>query len=244
MIFCKLKTTTKSNVTEDVDKLIALCGLEDKRKSYARTLSGGQKRKLQLIMMLTGGSRVCCVDEVSGGLDPLSRRRVWEILLSERGTRTFILTTHFLDEAEYLADHMAILSRGHLKAEGSTSELKARLGNGYRFSVPPGTENAPDSELVALSSKLHAEESFETADAAAALEKIKSYKKEGVRNYQIAGPTIEEVFMKLTRDEYQEVEPGTPPRHDDISNTGHLPSHGEKGASVVADEISHDATLL
>ena len=244
MIFHTLKTTTESNVTEDVDKLITLCGLQEKRKSPARTLSGGQKRKLQLIMMLTGGSRVCCVDEVSGGLDPLSRRRVWEILLSERGTRTFILTTHFLDEAEYLADHIAILSKGHLKAEGSTSELKARLGNGYRFSIPPGTENAPGSELVALSSKLHAEETFETADPAVALEKIKSYKNDGIRNYQIAGPTIEEVFMKLTRDEDKEVEPGTSPGHDDISDSDHLPAHGEKVNSVVVDEKSHDATLL
>lgn len=241
IIFHKLKTTTESNVTEDVNRLIALCGLQEKRKSPARTLSGGQKRKLQLIMMLTGGSRVCCVDEVSGGLDPLSRRRVWEILLSERGTRTFILTTHFLDEAEYLADHMAILSKGRLKAEGSTSELKARLGNGYRFSIPPGTENAPGSELVALSSKLHADETFETADPAVALEKIKSYKKNGIRNYQIAGPTIAEIFMKLTRDE--EMEPGTPPRHDDISTSDHLPAHGEKGTSAV-DEKIHDATLL
>jgi ABC-type multidrug transport system ATPase subunit len=157
-IFYTLKTVNPTDMIQDINKLINLCGLDEKRKSYARTLSGGQKRKLQLIMMLIGGSRVCCVDEVSGGLDPLSRRRVWDILLAERGRRTFILTTHFLDEAEYLADHMAIISRGRLKAEGSTSELKARLGNGYRFSVPPGTENLDEHDIAGLSGKLHAED--------------------------------------------------------------------------------------
>lgn len=150
--------------------------------------------------MLTGGSKVCCVDEVSSGLDPLSRRRVWDILVGERGSRTFILTTHFLDEAEYLADHMVILSKGQLKAEGSTSELKTRLGNGYRFCIPPGNKNLHGTEGQGLSNKLHAEKRFHTPDSQEALQKIKSYQKEGVKNYQIAGPTIEEVFMRLTRD--------------------------------------------
>jgi len=246
-IFHKLKTVTQSNVQEDVNKLITLCGLEDKRKSYARTLSGGQKRKLQLIMMLIGGSRVCCVDEVSGGLDPLSRRRVWDILLAERGRRTFILTTHFLDEAEYLADHMTIISKGRLKAEGSTSELKARLGNGYRFSVPPGTENLGENDVANLSGKLHAEETFSTTDTAVAMEKIKSYRAAGIKNYQIAGPTIEEVFMKLAVEEDANVELGDQVAHEHFLTPHHSEANGvenvEKG-SVLVNAKSADATLL
>lgn len=243
-VFHKLKTVAKSNVKEDVDKLVSQCGLEDKRKSIAKTLSGGQKRKLQLILMLIGGSGVCCVDEVSGGLDPLSRRRVWDILLAERGTRTFLLTTHFLDEAEYLADQMVIISKGRLKAEGSTSELKARLGNGYRFKIPPGTDDTPDqSGPITVSSKLHAEETFSTTDPTTALEKIKSYKERGIKNYQIAGPTIEEVFMKLAVDD--EVENVDPEElsHDEFSPSPQHPHTGEKSA-VAVDVKTQDTTLL
>src|SRR5204862_5134976 len=110
-----------------------------KLHAKAKTLSGGQKRKLQLGMMLTGGSGVCAGDEVSSGLDPLSRRKIWDILLAERGQRTIILTTHFLDEADLLADHIVILSKGTLRAEGSSAELKDKVGGGYRIHLYTGT---------------------------------------------------------------------------------------------------------
>jgi ABC-type multidrug transport system ATPase subunit len=244
-IFYTLKTVNPGDMKADISRLIDLCSLVDKRKSYARTLSGGQKRKLQLIMMLIGGSRVCCVDEVSGGLDPLSRRRVWDILLAERGRRTFILTTHFLDEAEYLADHMTIISKGRLKAEGSTSELKARLGNGYRFSVPPGTENLGENDVAGLSGKLHAEETFATTDTKAAMEKIKSYRAAGVKNYQIAGPTIEEVFMKLAVEEDANTELGEQVAHEHfLSPSPPSGANGHEKGSVLVDVKSADSNLL
>jgi ATP-binding cassette subfamily A (ABC1) protein 3 len=244
-IFYTLKTVNPTDMIQDINKLINLCGLDEKRKSYARTLSGGQKRKLQLIMMLIGGSRVCCVDEVSGGLDPLSRRRVWDILLAERGRRTFILTTHFLDEAEYLADHMTIISRGRLKAEGSTSELKARLGNGYRFSVPPGTENLEGHDVAGLSGKLHAEETFSTTDTQVAMEKIKSYRAAGVKNYQIAGPTIEEVFMKLAVEEDANTELGDQVAHEHfLAPSPPSGADGREKGSVIVDVKTAESTLL
>ena len=243
-IFYTLKTVNPGDMSQDIARLINLCGLDDKRKSYARTLSGGQKRKLQLIMMLIGGSRVCCVDEVSGGLDPLSRRRVWDILLAERGRRTFILTTHFLDEAEYLADHMTIISRGRLKAEGSTSELKARLGNGYRFSVPPGTENLGEDDVAGLSGKLHAEETFSTTDTHVAMEKIKGYRAAGVKNYQIAGPTIEEVFMKLAVEEDANTELGEQVAHEHFLSPSPPSGEGHEKGSVLVDVKTADSTLL
>lgn len=195
-VFHQLKAVVATNPTVEVEALITQCGLEDKKKSAVRILSGGQKRKLQLIMMLIGGSRTCCVDEVSGGLDPLSRRRIWDILLAERGNRTFILTTHFLDEAEYLADHITIISKGVLKAEGSISELKARLGEGYRVSVSAGTEDNI-ADLGELSRKGASDDEFRPVDAATALARIKGYKAKGIKNFQITGPTIEEVFMKI-----------------------------------------------
>ncbi|CZR50388.1 related to ABC transporter [Phialocephala subalpina] len=239
-IFYALKTVTGSNPKTEVEELIKQCGLEDKKKSFARTLSGGQKRKLQLIMMLIGGSRVCCVDEVSGGLDPLSRRRIWDILLAERGNRTFILTTHFLDEAEYLADHISIISKGLLKAEGSTSELKARLGSGYRVFVSPGTDDATNGNLAELSRKKGADEAFLPVDPATALERIKTYKSQGVKNFQITGPTIEEVFMKIAVDANED--PDSEVERVDILHDSHSKLHREKG--FVDVKAIDDTTLL
>jgi ATP-binding cassette subfamily A (ABC1) protein 3 len=115
----------------DIHALINGCDLQNKTNSLAKTLSGGQKRKLQLALMLAGASPVCCADEVSSGLDPISRRKIWDILLAERGRRTILLTTHFLDEADVLADHIAIIAKGQLRVEGSSAELKSTIG-GYK----------------------------------------------------------------------------------------------------------------
>ncbi|RJE17063.1 ABC transporter, partial [Aspergillus sclerotialis] len=110
--------------------------------------------------MFTGGSSVCCVDEVSSGLDPISRRKIWDILLAERGSRTILLTTHFLDEAELLADNIAILSKGVLKAQGSSVELKHRLGSGYRVHRPnvPGSAPVSDRQLEGIHKEVHLDE--------------------------------------------------------------------------------------
>lgn len=93
-IFNQLKSTGHRDDKEARHNLVRAIDLDRKIGAKAKTLSGGQKRKLQLGMMFTGGSSVCCVDEVSSGLDPLSRRKIWDILLAERGSRTIILTTH------------------------------------------------------------------------------------------------------------------------------------------------------
>lgn len=79
---------------EELDQLISACDLELKRNSRANTLSGGQKRKLQLACMFVGNSSVCLIDECTSGLDPLSRRVIWDILLQQRSKRSIIFTTH------------------------------------------------------------------------------------------------------------------------------------------------------
>jgi ABC-type Mn2+/Zn2+ transport system ATPase subunit len=91
-IFNKLKAE-KVDSKAEMRALVAACDLELKTDARSSTLSGGQKRKCQLAMMLTGGSKVCMLDEVSSGLDPLSRRKIWDIILAERGKRSMLLTT-------------------------------------------------------------------------------------------------------------------------------------------------------
>ncbi|KAI9788547.1 MAG: hypothetical protein M1835_002205, partial [Candelina submexicana] len=197
-IFDALKSTSGKASKAQVQDLVRDCDLDRKLKARAKTLSGGQKRKLQLAMMFVGGSRVCCVDEVSSGLDPLSRRKIWNILLAERGTRTIVLTTHFLDEADLLSDHIAILSKGTLKAEGSAVELKHKLGGGYRVHLHnvPGKVRAPAFEGVPRKT-LHDQTVYSVLDSTRAARVITELEREGFRDYQVNGPTIEDVFLKV-----------------------------------------------
>ncbi|KAL2063822.1 hypothetical protein VTL71DRAFT_5627 [Oculimacula yallundae] len=197
-IFNRLKSTGRKDSKDSLRTFIAAIDLDRKINAKAKTLSGGQKRKLQLGMMFTGGSSVCCVDEVSSGLDPLSRRKIWDILLAERGARTIILTTHFLDEADLLADQIAILSKGTLRAQGSSVELKNRLGGGYRVHLQtgPGHETAPEIEGV-QSHKTFGQTMYTAPTSSQAAQIIRKLELDGLSDYQLSGPTIEDVFLHL-----------------------------------------------
>ncbi|KAL2830664.1 hypothetical protein BJY01DRAFT_260844 [Aspergillus pseudoustus] len=199
-IFNGLKSTGKLASDGQLTRLLKDCDLGKKLKARSKTLSGGQKRKVQLAMMFTGGSSVCCVDEVSSGLDPISRRKIWDILLAERGSRTIILTTHFLDEADLLADQIAILSKGVLKANGTSVELKHRLGSGYRIHVlnVPGAEHATQSQFQDIPREINFDETVYTVqDSAEAARFVSVLEQEGVEEYRVSGPTIEDVFLKV-----------------------------------------------
>ncbi|KAL8752142.1 MAG: hypothetical protein Q9184_005829, partial [Pyrenodesmia sp. 2 TL-2023] len=194
-ILYRLKAADARNSNQDVAKLIEACDLVRKVKAKAKTLSGGQKRKLQLAMMFAGGSEVCCVDEVSSGLDPLSRRKIWDILLAERGHRTMIVTTHFLDEADYLSDHIAILSSGHLKAEGSAAGLKHQYGDGYQIHVQAGT-HAPWLEGVERKESMNGT-TYQALDLVNTTRVVDALEKSGVDDFHVSGPTLENVFLRL-----------------------------------------------
>lgn len=197
-IFNRLKSTGTRDSKDSLRALIKAIDLDRKISARSKTLSGGQKRKLQLGMMFTGGSSVCCVDEVSSGLDPLSRRKIWDILLAERGSRTIILTTHFLDEADLLADHIAILSKGTLRAEGSSVELKERLGGGYRINLQTGAghEKAPEIEGVKVHQNV-GQTTYLADTSSQAAQIIRKLELLGLSDYQLSGPTIEDVFLQL-----------------------------------------------
>ncbi|KAK7931416.1 ABC transporter A family member 3 [Apiospora marii] len=204
-IFNRLKAPGNKSSKAEITELVHAVDLELKIKAMSKTLSGGQKRKLQLGMMLTGGSAVCCVDEVSSGIDPLSRRKVWDILLAERGRRTIIMTTHFLDEADLLADQLAILSKGTLRAQGSSVELKDRLGAGYRIHVfnAQDIKNPPEVEGVTMKIGFDVI-SYIAKSSAAAAEVIRTLEAAGISDYKYSGPTIEDVFLQVAEEVHGE----------------------------------------
>ncbi|HEU4755822.1 MAG TPA: ABC transporter ATP-binding protein [Agromyces sp.] len=111
----------------DADAVIELVGLTAKRSARVRTLSGGQKRRLDLALGLVGDPEVLFLDEPTVGFDPEARRQAWSIVrdLRANGT-TVLLTTHYLDEAQHLADRVAVIVAGRLVALGTPGELAAR----------------------------------------------------------------------------------------------------------------------
>ncbi|KAI5866250.1 P-loop containing nucleoside triphosphate hydrolase protein [Durotheca rogersii] len=200
-IFNRLKSPGNKASKQEIRDLVVAIDLGQKAKAQSKTLSGGQKRKLQLGMMLTGGSAVCCVDEVSSGIDPLSRRKIWDILLAERGKRTIILTTHFLDEADLLADHIAILSKGTLRAEGSSVELKDKLGAGYRVHVFNARDIKDPPQFENVERKIGFDViSYIAPSSGLAAEVIRSLESAGIHDYKFSNPTIEDVFLQVAEE--------------------------------------------
>ncbi|KAL8699504.1 MAG: hypothetical protein Q9224_001381 [Gallowayella concinna] len=201
-IFNRLKSGQKPSTKAEVQDLIKACDIDRKMDSRAEYLSGGQKRKLQLSMMFTGGSRVCCVDECSSGVDALARQKLWNILLAERGARTIIFTTHFLDEADLLSDQIAILSQGNLKAYGSAVELKHRLGSGYRIHVFNNSKNRDALvETGSISKKVMYDRTVYTLRTSAeAADFVRLLERLGIDNYEITSPTIEEIFFNVAEE--------------------------------------------
>jgi ABC-2 type transport system ATP-binding protein len=108
----------------DVDEVIELVGLADKRDARVKTLSGGQKRRLDLGVALVGDPELVFLDEPTTGFDPAARRAAWEMIRSLRSLgKTVLLTTHYLDEAEQLADRVAVLREGRIVRIGTPREL-------------------------------------------------------------------------------------------------------------------------
>src|SRR5205809_263385 len=108
----------------DVDEVVRLVGLEEKSGARVKTLSGGQKRRLDLGVALVGNPDLVFLDEPTTGFDPAARRAAWDMIRSLRSLgKTILLTTHYLDEAEQLADRLAVLRAGVIIREGTPAEL-------------------------------------------------------------------------------------------------------------------------
>ena len=134
--------------------VIALVGLTEKASAWVGKLSGGQRQRLAVACALVGDPELLFLDEPTTGLDPQSRRQLWEVIraFGRRG-RTIVLTTHYMDEAERLCDRVAIVDRGQVIALGSPAELIASMGGAHviEFACRPGTAPAP-ADLAALPS--------------------------------------------------------------------------------------------
>ncbi|KAK4029566.1 hypothetical protein OUZ56_022545 [Daphnia magna] len=145
--FANLKTGEQMESRKEIDKMIEDLGLSHKRHDISEHLSGGMKRKLSIGAAFIGNSKTVILDEPTAGVDPYSRRSIWDILLKYKAGRTIILTTHFMDEADLLGDRIAIISQGQLKCCGSSLFLKQKLGSGYYLTVVRKDDTSHDGPI-------------------------------------------------------------------------------------------------
>ncbi|XP_045398553.1 phospholipid-transporting ATPase ABCA7 isoform X3 [Lemur catta] len=134
----RLKGLSVAAVGLERDRLLQDVGLVPKQYVQTRHLSGGMQRKLSVAIAFVGGSHVVILDEPTAGVDPASRRSIWDLLLKYRKGRTLILSTHHLDEAELLGDRVAVVAGGRLCCCGSPLFLRHHLGSGYYLTLVKG----------------------------------------------------------------------------------------------------------
>ena len=188
----------------DRDEVIELVGLEEKRDTLVRKLSGGQQRRLDVAIGLAGDPDLLFLDEPTTGFDPAARRGAWEMVrnLKELG-KTVFLTTHYMDEAQNLADRVAIIVGGVIVVEGSPAELVGSRGDVTRvaFRLPAGAPRPPSAIVgdgVAEGDRL----SLETSDPMRLLNGLTSWaiaEEVELIDLTVAKPSLEEIYLELTK---------------------------------------------
>ncbi|WP_055627720.1 ABC transporter ATP-binding protein [Streptomyces hirsutus] len=186
----------------DVDEVIRLVDLAGQEKKKVRTLSGGQKRRLDLALGMIGNPSLLFLDEPTTGFDPNARRGAWQLVrnLRDAGT-TILLTTHYMEEAQELADRVAVISAGQIVAEGTPTALGGRdtARARIRFVLPPGS-TAADLPVVAEPDE-DGLVTVESAEPTGTLHQLTDWALR--RGTVLAGltvdrPSLEDIYLRLT----------------------------------------------
>jgi ABC-2 type transport system ATP-binding protein len=189
-----------------VDEVLGLVELTEKRDTRAKQLSGGQRRRLDLALALVGEPELIFLDEPTTGFDPAARRQAWSTIrsLCELG-KTIFLTTHFMDEAQYLADRVAIMRAGEIIATGRPDELGGRdlRPAEIRFILPAGWSFGDVPELPSDYCTIEGDRVLvRTREAVRATNLLTGWALErGVElgHFSVAQPTLEDIYLELTR---------------------------------------------
>jgi ABC-2 type transport system ATP-binding protein len=185
-----------------VDEVLELVGLETKANARVKTLSGGQQRRLDLGLGIVGNPELLVLDEPTTGFDPSARRDAWELIRSMTGGgTTVILTTHYMEEAEALADRVAVINAGRIVAEGTPESLGGRdVGETtIRLRLPPGIV-LPDLSVPAVVSGTGAVEirTDREIEVLAGLTSWALREKVAVTGLSVERLTLEDVYLSLT----------------------------------------------
>ncbi|XP_051480136.1 LOW QUALITY PROTEIN: glucosylceramide transporter ABCA12 [Apus apus] len=220
--YIKVPHWSNQELYQEVKRTLKETGLYSHRHKLAGSLSGGMKRKLSIAIALLGGSKVVILDEPTTGVDPCSRRSIWEIISKNKKGRTIILSTHHLDEAEVLSDRIAFLEHGGLKCCGSPFYLKETFGDGYHLTLTKKKNMIEECDTTAVTSLIqsHLPEAYLKEDIGGELVYVLPPFKSTVSGayqgllraldsslsdlhlgcYGISNTTVEEVFLNLTKE--------------------------------------------
>ncbi len=188
----------------EVGDTIAVVGLEGKSEARTSRLSGGQQRRLDVALALVGDPELLFLDEPTTGFDPSARRQAWEVIgsLRELG-KTVILTTHYMEEAQALADRVAILTAGRIVAEGPPGSLGDRSQRATRisFRLPDGVTAAELPPALSGASVEGELVSLQADDPVPALSGLTAWAQErgvGLPDLEVRRPSLEDVYLELT----------------------------------------------
>ncbi|XP_043254267.1 ABC transporter A family member 1-like isoform X1 [Colletes gigas] len=218
--FAAVRGIPKSMIEHEVQKTLKDIDLYEQADTFAKYLSGGQKRKLSVGIAIIGDPKIIILDEPTAGVDPYSRRQMWSFLQSRRHGKVILLTTHFMDEADILADRKAVISKGKLRCCGSSLFLKNKFGIGYHLTLVlegNAREHAISrlvSSHVSKSEKArrhgrelsfilphNSVENFAPLFSAIEHEIRTRSSRLGISSYGVSMTTLEEVFLHLEKDE-------------------------------------------
>ena len=178
--------------------------LQEKAGARVKTLSGGQKRRLDVALGLIGDPELLFLDEPTTGFDPTARRQAWEIVKSLCALgKTILLTTHYMDEAQYLADRVIVIAAGRIVAEGPPESIGGRARpTQIRFALPTGL--TPADLPVAVREERPGAVLIETAEPTKVLHRLTTWAVErGVEleGLSVTRPSLEDVYLALTAEE-------------------------------------------
>jgi ABC-2 type transport system ATP-binding protein len=193
-----------------VDEVIELVGLGEKRDARVVKLSGGQQRRLDVAIAIVGDPELLFLDEPTTGFDPSARHEAWQIVkdLASLG-KTILLTTHYMDEAQHLADRVAVIARGRIVAEGTPATLGGRNAARARVRYQLPAPVAPPAPFAG-SGPAGGTFEFVPDDLTRALHELTGWAVDaGVQlaGLEIVRPSLEDVYLELTADPYTEPEP-------------------------------------
>uniref|UniRef100_A0A670I768 Cholesterol transporter ABCA5 n=1 Tax=Podarcis muralis TaxID=64176 RepID=A0A670I768_PODMU len=210
-IVASIKGIPPNDMIQEVQRVLLDLDMQPIKDNQAKKLSGGQKRKLSIGIAILGDPKVLLLDEPTAGMDPCSRHTVWNLLKNGKANRVTVFSTHFMDEADILADRKAVISQGMLKCLGSSLFLKTKWGIGYRLSMhidrycnTEGTASLIRQHIPGASLLKQTEEQlvyalpFNDMDKFSALfADLDTHSHLGVISYGVAMTTLEDVFLKL-----------------------------------------------
>ena len=190
-----------------VEEILLITNLLEQRDSYPKQLSGGQQRRLDFAICLCGDPDLLFLDEPTTGFDPSARRSAWELILHLKSLgKTILLTTHYMDEAEALADKIALLQEGLIISEGKLSDLRnSQEDTTICFTLADPNQEFPE-DLKSLVSIIGNKVTVKTGDPTSTLHKLTKWainNETDISNWEIKKQSLEDVFLETFRDNLQ-----------------------------------------